>query len=855
MKKHYLSVLVLAMTLIFASALALRAQHTVSVSNAPLSDYSNKGESFSALEIAEELGIDTASLHKLITAEGSKAVYLTLAEGETNEYTGNQNEFWLTAQASPVAHAAEGCCWYVGITYNDEYVDEETQEKVDGTVYVYTGQYPNFFKQVYESTMLKCQLSIVNGEKKASFDITQNVEAAIKPNLAPADTLLHGINIVADYEVELPFITGKSYEGKSVSIDMGDIYEKLGIGVDDMATFKTSLDTYITDHLFTEDVYSKTVDGNTTYYLSDTLRLPDVAAGGSWFGRYINYEEATGNEVPMEINCPKVWATGCTFYTQEITLVEGTFTVGKYGQYPGTFKAGDTDYTYLYIVVGSNAARIKVQAKVEDPAAIDPSQMVKVGEETIQISADVDNNYQTKSFSVDIAAIAEKLECAVADITEFYAYDQSDNISANHTEGTSGYYYNDEGKIEAWGDKAACFISPVAIAEGSFKIGQMINHFKDITEPTSVKPQFIFKNENNFYLVTVEYTVKPIDPDAEPKQYTCVASEGINFEMIPSESEYQYATTTTIDLDYIESKIATRDFVLYTDKVTTEGEETKFDMNKTYTCSPAPGFWYGDKTYTNAEGQVVVDNAGWGSNSFGITYATGVITWWQYPGQRKVGDTYTANLYLVNEETGNYIRYVLNVAYVEKESEKATLTGIFDKNIIVSPENTGDGYLKFNLESQQIADSLLLNVNDLADNVTVYAFKTPNTRTSYGFDEEIYLDAEGYVNENSVITVAPTIVEGLLAVGVDLNEYTFDKGSDEKAVIRLSFEANSRRIDYVYTLYSEDSPILTGIVDAPSMSDTPAVIYNVTGTKVPTLVKGINIIKHADGTSTKVLVK
>lgn len=245
------------MVLVFGLASLAKAQHTVSVSSAPRTDYSNVGETFAATDIAEALATDTASLHELIMKEGGGAIYLSIADGATNEYTGNTNEFWLNGEGAPVAYGAEGCCWFVGITYNDPYVDEETQEKVDGKVYVYTGQYPDFFKKIYDPSVLKCQLAIVSGEKKVTFDITQNVEAARKSELAEADTLLSKLNIVADYEVEMPFVTGKQYEGKTATVAMSDLYEKLGAGVEDLDAFKADLESALTDHIFAECSYFK----------------------------------------------------------------------------------------------------------------------------------------------------------------------------------------------------------------------------------------------------------------------------------------------------------------------------------------------------------------------------------------------------------------------------------------------------------------------------------------------------------------------------------------------------------------------------------------------------------------------
>ena len=59
---------------------------------------------------------------------------------------------------------------------------------------------------------------------------------------------------------------------------------------------------------------------------------------------------------------------------------------------------GDTDYTYLYITVGDKAARVKVQAIVKQ---LEATETETVGQKTISVKSPVDDNYATKSFTLD----------------------------------------------------------------------------------------------------------------------------------------------------------------------------------------------------------------------------------------------------------------------------------------------------------------------------------------------------------------------------------------------------------------------------------------------------------------------
>lgn len=859
MKKLYFSIVTLAMVLFMGMSTAAKAQHTVTVNSAPHNNYESGGDKFSPKEIAEALGTDTATLHKLISDDGNANVYLKSGEGKTNEYTGNPNEFWMNTDGAPVGYGKDGCCWFSGIRYVPAGVDAETEEPYEAYVYVYVGQYPDYFKKIYTPSALSCTMYIVNGEKEVSFDITQNVEAGKEPTLVAPKTLLSEITVLKDYTLVLPFIVGKEYEGKTYSTTLDGVYEALGADA-------SELDESISDYVLTQTIVSTKgtdADSTITYAFCDSLKTPAVASGGSWFGRYINYEESIGEDVPLPMNGPRAWSSGCTFYTQDIKLSNGEFSIVS-GQYPSTMAVGDTDWTYLYIVVGDKAVRIKVQADVQNPPVIDPSQMVKVGEATIEVEAVVDNSYLTKNITVDMAAVTEALGCAASDLSDVYAYSQDNSISDDHTEGSGGFYFNENGQIEKWGDNAACFIArtTTSLTDGVYSIGQMANHFKDITEPTTVKPQIIFQNAEKYFVVTIEYTVKPESTGGDDKpEMVFVAREPIFMEMIPSDDTWEYATKTALDLDYIEGKIGTKDFTLYTDKANTKDNVTTIEMSKAYSCTPYPGFWYGDKTYTNDEGQVIVENAGYGSNSFGITYANGQITWWQYPGQRKVGDKYLASLYLVNEETGKYLQYLLNVSYVETETPKSEVVATANDTVIVYPEKMEDaGIYYVNFDNKMIADSLGLAEETLADNVTMYAFKTPNTITSFNVDDEITLAYDGYMlaegDDSPAINVSVSKNEdNALYFGVDVGNLTFEKENADKAVVRIAFEANSKRIDYVFTLLSEDSPIITAVDRVGADGKTVNAIYNASGVKSGKLSKGINIVKYSDGSCKKVLVK
>ena len=331
--------------------------------------------------------------------------------------------------------------------------------------------------------------------------------------------------------------------------------------------------------------------------------------------------------------------------------------------------------------------------------------------------------------------------------------------------------------------------------------------------------------------------------------------------MVPSDTDWAYATTTSLDLAYIEGLIGTQDFKLFTDKAKTgeEGEEPTLEWSSNYTCTPAPGFWYGTTTYENKEGQVVVDNAGWGSNSFGITYADGVITWYQYPGQRSVGDSYLASLYLVNEETGKYLQYLLNVSFVEEELPESEDLGTKGDTIVVKPAELEEGVYTYTFDTQAIAETLGVEAENITENVAVYAFKTPLTRQALSLEESYFGDAEGYTisedkADEAVFGASVYANEnGGFSIDTDVMDLTFEAKNEDKAVLRVAFEANGKRITYVIVLVSEESPVV-GISSAKAPQGRTSAIFNMGGAAVPNAYGNINIIT-VDGVTKKVLNK
>lgn len=845
MRKIYSSLWVLL--LMAVSTVAKAQSYDVAFSGGPIEDYVAGQKSYPATEIAAALGIDVESLQVLL-GEESDAVYLKVADGKSNDYTGNHNEFWMNLDGVPQGYGADGTSWFVGTEFEAAGTDEETGESWEDRVNVWVGQMPGVFKKIYTPSALSAVLYIVGEDKEVVFNVSYNVEAAVKADVPDPTTSLSKLNVVKDYTLTLDFVEGKSYENKTYSITLDGIYEALG-------TTAEAFDEYMADYTYAQGVIAEEVDGETFYSYDETLMAPIEGYDG-WFGRYVNYDEATATETQLEMNALRYWGADCTFYTHDFALADGEFSISV-GQYPGTMAEGDNDWTYLYIIYGDKAARIKVVADVKKPEVVDPSQMVKVGETTVKVSADIDNNYATKGFTIDMEAIVEALGCTTDDLDDLYAWAAEGELSDNHTEGSGGYYFNDQGYIEAWGSNAAFFIAitSTTLANGNYTIGQMSGHFTDITEDTTVTAQIVFQYGTKYYAVNIEYTVKVPGSKGDDFEYTLVSTEGINMQIIPNGDVYEWETKSSLDLEYIESKIGTTDFTLYTDVYDAEKEE--WSWSKNYTCTPAPGFWYGVNEYENAEHQVVVTNAGWGTNSFGITYAGGTITWYQYPGQRSVGDSFVANLYLVNEENGNYIKYVLQVTYVDEVRPEAETVLRRDLEVTVTDEgfDAASGLLMLDIDTDELFEALEITDAVELEGAEFFAAKSSTMFSAIELEELALFGADGYLvpETGEINAMAGFSMENGLQVQFDPMELAFEKGDESKAIVRLAIEYNGKRALYIITFLSEDSPL--SIAVTPSQTTAPAGVYSISGARLSAPQKGINIVKMSDGSVQKVLVK
>lgn len=839
-------------------------EYTVNITSDPENNYFSGYEAFAPADIASALGLSVEEMIELINAKNAEGkvvggnVYIQLADGTTsNVYTGNANEFWMGKDGQPQGYGDEGTCWYVGLSYDAGGTDEATGESLDPEVDVAVGQMPDFFRKVYTDSDLSTTIYLMNGDKSVKFNVNLHVNAAPEPTLPAPVTQLSKLEIVKDYTLTLPFLLGKQYEGKPYTATLDGVYEALG-------TDAASFDATAADYIFTQVVESTVVNDETTYTPSDELKTPDSASGGAWFGRYSNFDESTGQETVLDKSYPRAWGDGCTFYCQNITLTEGELSIIS-GQYPGTLKIGDTDYTYLYIIVGDKAARVKVQVEVTEPQVSDD--FVQVGETTVEIEAPVDDSYATKKFSVDIAAIAEALECEPADFDDIYAWASEGVMDNSHTEGSGGFYYNEQGFIQNWGSDAAFFISLGSYTDGQYNIGQMQNHFTNITEPQTVKADFIYRNDANgkYYVIHIVYTVKPAEAvqDDPDDAFDIVSKEALDMELVPSanyygdeDAETQEKMKLDLDIESIKRALGEGTYEFYGLRAPkTAEEQPSLTTGGGYTPNSgfSSGFWMAKPNAELGDEYIVTSFVGsWGNNAYGIEWNldTGILGFDHNPDSgNQVGDTYKSTFYIVNTANNKAIKYTLTVTYVEEYSAKVEQVGSTDVAITIADDNVNsDGYYvsAADFDWAPVYEALGITADEIEDCQWMVQNSTGKliTFNSAFEDENAQFDALGLLVDE---TTGGNLDDVVYAAGFnyDAKQFTVSVLGDIAAdqLIKSKVALKSPKGYYVFNLnIGSAEAIASGItsISADSMNDGK--IYDLSGRRMTVPTKGLYIM-------------
>lgn len=862
MRKIYTSLMLLAMLMV---SMVAKAQYSAVINADPTDGYLAGQQSFDPAAIVSALGLEDFSALKTMVDAGG-ALYLKVGEEKSNAYTGETNEWWMNLEGTPQGYGDAGTSWYVGLKCEAAGVDPENGDETADRINVYVGQMPGVFSKIYEASTLKATIYLVNGDKQVSFDVTQNVTAAVKPNLPDPTTKLSELTIVANYELKLPFLVGKEYEGKTYSATLEGLYEALG--VEDAA----ALDASIADYVFTQTVKSEETAPSSGEYIhtpTDDLLTPDAASGGAWYGRYSNYNETEGTEEPLPLSYPKAWGTGCTFYTQSIKLADCEYSIVS-GQFPGTLKVGDTDYTYHYIVYGNKAARVKIQVEVTKPEEVDPSQLVKV-EEELTVTAEQEplaSGYATQNYTFDVAKVAELLECEVSDIDSWKVWATEVGGTMMDYADTNDGYIGGDGFPMTWSDGGFIYIQPVSIPDGTFLVGQRggMDPIKNATveEPLLINTALLFVHGTKYVVVNVNIKIAPDENAEEPETPDdnfgeIVATIPLTFEMKPAGDYYgklpaeeQKLMELDLGIDNIKLLLGEGTYNVWGLTAPASAEaQPKLTAGTGYGPNAGfdSGFWMAMPS--TELGDEYVNTAfvgGWGTNSFGIEWKLndGIFGFDQFPGQRAVGDTYDATFYWGLADKSKAIKYELTVKYVEEPNNAGN-----EANIVA---NIGKMILKDEAEEGFDVKALILEALGIDENEWESVVpKVANSAATYATVEDGFSDI---MRNGAIYTLADgeeapedcyAITYEDDAIELDPMEIPFATGDESKAVIKMAFDYTdtenvTSRVLFTLTVVSENSPLLN-INGIGTAQNGKATYYTLQGTPLTAPVKGLAVKK------------
>lgn len=664
MRKAITSIMTLVAMLFATSAMA---QFKGSVTQYPTTDYSMDAISFSLNEVATALGTDTATLisayaefaelpqEDFYVAPGTSTFYVTLStDEESTRYTqGGNGNYWLTSEGKATVWGSTEedlvAAWYYEL-------DMDPEEEL---LYFWAGQMPDACKA---EDVCHALVTFHYGEATATFDLTLNIEAKPTIDVEPCTTFSK-LQIVGRASTSLSQYPRANWAYDPISFDVAGIAEALGMSTDNLSMF------------FEDMLYAKTYDADYDI-ITDSLTHSFTATPNPGFWYIKTYDENTGDEGDEVVQGPYggedvFWVSSIAFDAEA-----GTITA-EVGQYPNGLAVNQSRYGCFYVIYGDKAYELKVELTIIPEPAKPYKEMEKVGEENYEFELDHDfNDYGISYLEFNLDSIAELLGCDPADIKLQFLKDE-ENFSSSSTANNGGCWLNEDGFVCSWSTTARTYFEPTTSGDFSeLLFGSYQPGWGSVLEDSVIyKGSAFLVGNNKYYQVNGSFWRK--GENVDPQSYTVetcatVATQVYTYQIVPNGNDYQddHMINEPLDLniDFIKAQLGGTE-TLYGEVFDSVGNVT---YSKAYSCDPKPGFWM-IASADNVEHKSMVGT--WGTNTYGMSYANGIMQFFQFPGQRAVGDYYTDNFYLVNLQNGKKIKYVVTVNFVEEYTEMSEVVG------------------------------------------------------------------------------------------------------------------------------------------------------------------------------------
>lgn len=800
MKHFTLKIKQLFAAMMLFACIPASAQFKATVEQYANTNYSQVAAEFKLTEIATALETDTATLAAALNAwynydEESGAekpadmFFLKSGDELVADYSTNApGGFWMSSDYRNVGHGDEAAF------YEDIWFD--SAEDLFG---IYLGQYPNALK---DGATLTPTFVLKHGDKQVTFDITYIVNPL--PTMPEAELEIAKLEIIGETEVTVTQYPRTGYDADVVKVSIAGVAESFGL---DKEVFATMIPNQMYQ-AYTDDTYGMKVDS-----------LLAIGYYDGWVGLAFAENGDTLTEA-----CAKSYSSAdARFYTNAWSYNEENDTLTcNLGQSPEKLVAGDNFYSYVYIVYGNKAFRIKYNLVIEAAPYVDPNDFVSIGTSTYVVEQVNLTDYSYSEIYIPIDSIAELLG-TTATALSFQATGPEGGFTSSSTANAGGYWMTQNGIVCSW-NSGVFFVEPETSGDYSvLHVGQHAENQLSVGDEAHTLMYLV--NGTQYY--TLDITLKIVQREAVAQDFESVATRNYTVQALDANYTWsEIANSASIPFADIYSLIGTTEPVLYALNVDSVAAQKGEKYTKDYTMGEKPGFWL------NEEGR----QAPWGSAPWGITGLNStadnfIIQCIQMENMGVVGDVYTGQFFLVNEENNKML--TINLTY--QIVETIVQAEIVGEEWINLPVSMNDASVDYDLTKVATAFGLE-SVDALFEGYYVKGLKADGTYTEG-------LDA---INSGVILNTSGAAVEyGDIGVGFseDYKQiWTYsnvDIVAPFKAEATFCFEIDSKRYIIHATLLDPES--YAAGIEGISADKKDGKIYNLQGQEVAAPAKGIYI--------------
>ena len=801
MKHFTLKIKQLFAAMMLFACIPASAQFKATVEQYANSDYSQVAAEFKLTEIATALETDTATLAAALNAwynydEESGAekpadmFFLKSGDELVADYSTNApGGFWMSSDYRNVGHGNEAAF------YEDIWFD--SAEDLFG---IYLGQYPNALK---DGATLTPTFVLKHGDKQVTFDITYIVNPL--PTMPEAELEIAKLEIVGETEITVTQYPRTGYDADVVKVSIAGVAESFGL---DKEVFATMIPNQMYQ-AYTDDTYGMKVDS-----------LLAIGYYDGWVGLAFAENGDTLTEA-----CAKSYSSAdARFYTNAWSYNgENDTLTCNLGQSPEKLVAGDNFYSYVYIVYGNKAFRIKYNLVIEAAPYVDPNDFVSIGTSTYVVEQVNLTDYSYSEIYIPIDSIAELLG-TTATALSFQATGPEGGFTSSSTANAGGYWMTQNGIVCSW-NSGIFFVEPQATGDYSvLHVGQHAVNQLSVGDEAHTLMYLV--NGTQYY--TLDITLKIIQREAVAQDFESVATRNYTVQALDANYTWsEIANSASIPFADIYNLIGTTDPVLYALNVDSVAAQKGEKYTKDYTMGEKPGFWL------NEEGR----QAPWGSAPWGITGLNStadnfIIQCIQMENMGVVGDVYTGQFFLVNEENNKMLTINLTYQIVETIIQ-AEIVGEEWINLPVSMDDAAVDY-----DLTKVATAFgLESVSALFEGYYVKGLKADGTYTE-GLDA---IESGVILNTSGAADTYGDIGVGFSADYTQIWTYSnVDIEAPFKAEATFCFEIDSKRYIIHATLLDPES--YAAGIEGISADKKDGKIYNLQGQEVAAPAKGIYIM-------------